>query len=397
MRVYLDKRSVGKDGRCPLRLVIWKDGKKAMPLTGIRVSPDDWDGSRCKNARLNVRIRDILDNAEDVELVIKREGRYASMDLDGLVDEVRRKALMSQPARKRRDDLLLRRLEDYRDRQSKAGTRSVYQRTIDILRLYDRRADETTLGEADYAYICGLERWCKNRGLKTNTISIYIRNIRTVFNDAIASGLNVVSPFPRFKIRQEATAKRALTLDQLRQLRDMDLPDDQRRYRDYFMLMFYLIGINTTDLFHALPGDLRGDRLEYQRDKTGKMYSVKVEPEAMEIINRYRGKDHLLEALDHHGDFLSWRTQLNKRLKALGQVTGKRGKVVADGPFPFLSTYWARHSWATIAYEAGVSVDTIAQALGHSDRAHSVTMIYIKPDQSKVDEANRKVIDYVNG
>ena len=110
-----------------------------------------------------------------------------------------------------------------------------------------------------------------------------------------------------------------------------------------------------------------------------------------------RGKDHLLEALDHHGDFLSWRTQLNKRLKALGQVTGKRGKVVGDGPFPFLSTYWSRHTWATIAYEAGVPVDTIAQALGHSDRSHSVTMIYIKPDQSRVDEANRRVIDYVIG
>lgn len=135
----------------------------------------------------------------------------------------------------------------------------------------------------------------------------------------------------------------------------------------------------------------------YRRKKTGKLYSVKVEPEAMAIIERYRGKDHLLEAMDNHDDFLSWRTQLNKRLKALGQPTGKRGKVIGEGPFPELSTYWTRHTWSTLAYQIGIPIDTIAQALGHSDRTHSVTMIYIKTDQHRVDEANRRLIDYVNG
>ena len=79
----------------------------------------------------------------------------------------------------------------------------------------------------------------------------------------------------------------------------------------------------------------------------------------------------------------------------MGCPRGKRGKILDKGLFPDLSTYWSRHTWATIAYEIGIPVDIIGQALGHSDKSHSVTFIYIKEDQGKVDEANRRVIDYV--
>lgn len=65
-------------------------------------------------------------------------------------------------------------------------------------------------------------------------------------------------------------------------------------------------------------------------------------------------------------------------------------KVLTD-----LSTYWSRHTWATIAYEICIPVDIIGQALGHSDKSHSVTFIYIKEDPVKVDEANRRVLDYI--
>ena len=61
---------------------------------------------------------------------------------------------------------------------------------------------------------------------------------------------------------------------------------------------------------------------------------------------------------------------------------------------PNISVYWARHSFATIAYQIGISTDVIADCLGHKS-AHRITDIYIQKDQAKVDEANRKVIDYV--
>lgn len=390
------KNKTTSDGMEPLLLRVATKTGTSYVSTGLRVAPGEWDGTYTgSDQRTRFRIEDLETAASALLSRLRASGDLGRLGAPDLANIVRVEIL----GRGRRSDprsLLTARMEAYMAGRDKPGTREVYRRTLEVIRRFDSNADSLKLEDVDKRWLDRLERFCR-RTMAVNTVSIHLRNIRAVFNDALSEGVTTHYPFRAFKIRQEATAKRALTLDQLRRLRDMDLPDDQRRYRDYFMLMFYLIGINTTDLFHALPGDLRGDRLEYRRDKTGKMYSVKVEPEAMEIINRYRGKDHLLEALDHHGDFLSWRTQLNKRLKALGQVTGKRGKVVGDGPFPFLSTYWSRHTWATIAYEAGVPVDTIAQALGHSDRSHSVTMIYIKPDQSRVDEANRRVIDYVIG
>ena len=396
MKYYLDKRSVGKDGRCPLRLRMRKDGKSAMPLTGIRISPDNWDddNQRAKDARLNLRLRDMLDNAEDYILRIKAEGRYITMTLDELVCEVS-KRILSIDMKVNLKDTLAYQMEQYRDRQTKRGTREVFDRTVKSLQEYDPDFQIRPIREVDYGYLTRFEAWCLGRGMKVNSISILMRNIRTVFNEARREGVTNLYPFSTYKIKQEETRKRALTLDEVRLLLEIPVSEDQQRYKDFFMLMLYLIGINTTDLFLARPDDLRNGRLEYRRDKTGRLYSVKVEPEAMEIIDKYRGKDYLLDPMDGHGDFLSWRSQLNKRLKAIGQQTGRKGKILGKGPFSEISTYWARHTWATLAYEVGISVDVIGQALGHSDRSHTVTFTYIKPDQGKVDEANRKVIDYI--
>ena len=373
-----------------------KDGKSAMPLTGIRISPDNWDddNQRAKDARLNLRLRDMLDNAEDYILRIKAEGRYITMTLDELVCEVS-KRILSIDMKVNLKDTLAYQMEQYRDRQTKRGTREVFDRTAKSLQEYDPDFQIRPIREVDYGYLTRFEAWCLGRGMKVNSISILMRNIRTVFNEARRDGVTNLYPFATYKIKQEETRKRALTLDEVRLLLEIPVSEDQQRYRDFFMLMLYLIGINTTDLFLARPEDLRNGRLEYRRDKTGKLYSVKVEPEAMEIIDKYRGKDYLLDPMDGHGDFLSWRSQLNKRLKAIGQQTGRKGKILGKGPFSEISTYWARHTWATLAYEVGISVDVIGQALGHSDRSHTVTFTYIKPDQGKVDEANRKVIDYI--
>lgn len=394
MRYYLDTRKDARDGRFPVKIRLTKDGRTAMALTGVRLSDEDWDpgSGTCKNAATGVRLRDMMWNAEDLILKLRSEGRYASMSAGDIMAEISSRVLSSPVARK--EGTLMARLVSYRDAQRKEGTRETYDRAVKTLRLFDRDADSRKLEEITPAYLSRLEAFCLGKGMRVNSVSIIMRNIRTVFNVARREGVTAAYPFGSYKIRQEQTRKRCLSVEDLRRLIRMDLPEDQRRYRDYFMLMFYLIGINSTDLFNARPGDLVNGRLEYRRGKTGKLYSVKVEPEAMAIIERYRGERHLLEPMDTHAVFRDWRCQLNKRLKALGQVTGKRGKVTGAGPFPEISTYWSRHSWATIAYRIGIPVDIIGQALGHSDREHSVTYTYIMPDQGKVDEANRKVIDY---
>lgn len=233
-----------------------------------------------------------------------------------------------------------------------------------------------------------------------NARAIHLRNIRAVFNYAIDEELTTLYPFRRFKIKSQPTPKRSLPIEELRALFSLDVEPWERRYLDMFKLMFFLCGINIGDMCKLR--EIRYGRVEYVRAKTHRPYSIKVEAEAMEIIERYRGTGQLLDVLDIYDDYHDFAHRMNHNLKYLGGVrsevrTAKDGKQrvvsVRSQRWPGLSTYWARHSWATIAASLDVPKETIAAALGHAQS--TVTDIYIAFDQRKVDEANRRVIDYV--
>ena len=140
--------------------------------------------------------------------------------------------------------------------------------------------------------------------------------------------------------------------------------------------------------------EIKDGRIEYYRSKTNKLYSIKIEPEALKIINKYKGEKFLLNIMDKYKNYQDYQKRLNNSLKRIGNTKIlKHGKKVLNPLFPNISVYWARHSWATIASSLDIPKETIAHALGHGN--NSVTDIYINFDQNKVDLANRKVIDYV--
>ena len=112
------------------------------------------------------------------------------------------------------------------------------------------------------------------------------------------------------------------------------------------MLMFYLIGINAIDLFNLKQ--IVDGRIEYKREKTGKLYSIKVEPEAMEIINRYKGNKFLLNTLETNDyNYRKYMAAMNRGLQKLGNFErkGLGGKKIRDILFPDITSYWARHKW----------------------------------------------------
>lgn len=236
--------------------------------------------------------------------------------------------------------------------------------------------------------------WMLDNNMSKNSRALIFRNIRTLMNKAIDAELTNNYPFRRFKIKNEATRKRSMSVNDLRKLFDYPCEDYQVFYRDMFKLIFMLCGINTIDLYNLKC--LREGIVEYRRAKTKRLYSVKVEPEAMEIINKYKGDKNLLCIADRWKDDREFNRNLNKALKKIGKMTrmpGRGGKKKITPEWPEISTYWARHSWATIAASLDIPKDTIAHALGHGN--NTVTDIYIDFDQSKVDDANRKVLDWV--
>lgn len=278
----------------------------------------------------------------------------------------------------------------------KPSTKSIYMHTYK--RLVEFVGNEESLHRLKFEdlsrqWLTKFDLFLSETSKSKNSRNIHFRNIRAVFNEALDDEITSFYPFRRFKIRPVATAKRNLKIEDLRTLFNCQCDVREQKYLDIFKLMFMLIGINCIDLCNLK--EINDGRIEFYRAKTNRLYSIKVEPEAMEIIERYRGKNYLLDILDRwksHKDFM---LKMNKALKMMGPYkrVGRGGKKVRQPLFPKISTYWARHSWATIAASLDISRDVIAHGLGHGN--NTVTDIYIDFDQSKVDDANRKVIDWV--
>ena len=192
---------------------------------------------------------------------------------------------------------------------------------------------------------------------------------------------------------------------QIAKLMGLQLNKTDSEYRDMFLLIIYLVGINMKDLANLTPANYIDGRIEYRRAKTGKLYSIKVEPEAAEIIERYKGKKHLLSPFDRYKSHTNYLIHLNEGLRRIGPI-----EVDANGKPKYtknhlpimkpiekeITSYWGRYSWATYAADLDIPKDTISEALGHV-HGSKITGVYIKFSRDKIDEANRKVIDYVLG
>lgn len=268
-------------------------------------------------------------------------------------------------------------------------------RTLTMIRKFDHNIDTKSFEEINKAWLISFDRFLADTERSANSRAFHMRNIRAVFNDALDDEITTAYPFRKFKILQQPTRKRSLTVEQLRTLCEFPCEEYQIQYRDMFMLMFMLIGINGADLFAARPDTVVDGRLEYVRAKTHKPYSIKVEPEASKLLERYKGVEHLVWVSDVYASHKDYLHRMGVVLKQIGPVErhGRGGKKTRQPLFPHISQYWCRHTWATIAASLDIPKETIAAALGHG--GNTVTDIYIDFDRRKVDEANRRVIDWV--
>ena len=398
MKIHLYTRFIGDTGKVYLNITP-DEGKRFLVYTGItcREKPTGMVFSKKEpNSKAKTqRLSDIYSQCEEFGY------RNPGMNADRLKDAL---SELVTGRRKTSGMTIIEALDEFISTKTNQGTLTCYgitrKKIVQFVQICPK-SNLDNLDNLDKAWLTRFEAWMRQYGLSMNAAAIHLRNIRAVMNYAIGNGYTNNYPFRKFKIRHEPTMKRSLTVGQIRQLRDYPVEKWQEEYRDMWLLMFYLIGINAADLFQAKPEQYRNGRLEYVRQKTHKAYSIKVEKEAAVLIEKYRGKDWLLSPLDRYSSYKDYLNHMGDALKKIGtsekvpDKVGKRRKIIYHPAFEGLSSYWARHSWATIASELDISIDTISQALGHS-YGLSVTDIYIRHNAKKVDDANRRVIDHIN-
>lgn len=275
----------------------------------------------------------------------------------------------------------------------KQSTRLTYERTIKHLGLFVDLGHSDKFDDINKGWLSEFEVYLTESNPSVNARALHMRNLRAIINYAIDEGITSNYAFRRHSIKTVKTAKRNLSVEELRQVFDYAVEDWQVVYRDMFKLSFMLMGVNFADLLNLEKSDMRNGRIEFNRHKTARLYSMKVEPEAAALIEQYGGAEHLLKIMDTRTDYVQFIRQTNHALKCIGTQSVKGRKPQGEPLVPGITTYWARHTWATIAASLDIPKETIAAALGHG--GNTVTDIYIDFDRKKVDDANRKVLDWV--
>lgn len=228
-----------------------------------------------------------------------------------------------------------------------------------------------------------------------NTSSFYMRCLHAIYNRAADEGLTVpgLNPFLHVYTGVDKTQKRALRPSLVKKIKDCDLSRAPQMAfaRDIFMLSFYLRGMSFIDMAYLEKGDIKGGYLSYCRSKTAHPLSIKWLPVMSEIVNRYasmcRG-NYLLPILSCT-DFEKARRQYRAALRNVNRHLLVLGKELS---LPIkLTTYVARHSWATAALASRVPLSVIGRCLGHD--SEKMTLIYLASfDSSELDDANDKVL-----
>ena len=250
------------------------------------------------------------------------------------------------------------------------------------------------------------------RVTSNRTLSLYLVSIKKLFNEAKRKynkkDKNLIlipnSPFEDFKIpKQEATRKRAISVDIIKKLWKLPYKDMKKGYKstcrynlakDCFILSFCLMGINSADLYNAT--EMKGNTIVYNRTKTkarrldGAKMMVDIPKIVQPLIDKYKdstGK-RLFNFYQFYGDEKTFNKAINSGLKEIGSILE-----VDD-----LEYYAARHSWATIALnKVGIDKYIVHAALNHIDDSMKVTDIYIERDFVNENKANAKVVKYVFG
>ena len=391
IRLYLDTRN-GKPPY-PVRLGISRKGETAYVTLSVKLTPEQWDSVNHRPRRLPASrwaqcqqvtnyIERQFNTYQSMLLRLEADGKLFRMSAREVRDYIN-KQLNPEPET-HEIHLLRDAFNEVKDTHTNPRTREIYACAWRRILRAVPDADTLTLEDITPEWLQTFDDTLAATGTPArNARNVYLHCISAAMNHAANKGLTNNYPFRQFKTEREQTAKRSITSEQMRRLVRLKLNGSAREYRDIFLLIFCLLGINMTDLLNLRQTDMQGGRITYRRAKTGKLYDIKVQPETLALIERYRGTEYLLSVADRYTPRSNYNVVLNAGLKQL----------IPEPPFNKLSTYWARHSWATIAFnELGASVETISTALGHRHGSR-ITAIYINPDTRKVDELNRQLLD----
>lgn len=380
-----------KNGELPLKIKVCKDRKTRYINLGVSTKPEFWDFE-------NNRPKETCPDKEMLESLISKN-----------ISEVRSKIVELKT--EKMDFTATTLIEKVQNRKKPVTVGAVFKEEIKALRDAGRDgyADsmeqvynslikfskhlDLPFSDIDMIWLKRYEAWLRKKKLAENTIGIRFRTLRRIYNIALEKKIvkQEFYPFKAFGVARlhQETPKRAIKKDDVYKI--FNYPTEKKDYYyslaiDLFKFSYFMGGINFADMAYLTSKNIMDNQLVYYRKKTKKLISLPLQQEALEILKKYSSSSPYLFPI-----FSSFHkteqqkknrrhkviSKVNDTLKAIGNELGISTKV---------TTYVARHSYATVLKRAGVSISIIKESLGHS--SEKVTQIYLDSfENSQIDKA----------
>lgn len=367
--------------------------------TNYKLFPDEWDKAAStirktednpeRNRYLNILAARIGEDTERLRVAIRKleqSGNYTPGQI-----------VAAYLASDSNSDFIAyaRKEVDRTRRMGKVRTAEAYASSLNSFQRFRGEQGDMAFEDIDAALMTEYEAYLEQDGKCPNTVSFYMRNLRTLYNRAVEEGLTENRfPFRRVNTRVEKTVKRAVTAEVIARIKELELSlhPALEFTRDLFLLCFYLRGMSFVDLAFLKKKDLQNGVLVYRRRKTGQQLCIKWEPSMQEIVRKYTDPEspYMLPIIKESGkderrQYLNASHLMNRKLKKIGRMIGCPIK---------LTFYVSRHGWASIAQSQHIPLPVISEALGHD--SEDTTRIYLALlDTTVVDRANSKVINSI--
>jgi len=396
VNVVCYKSKTLKDGSHPLMVRVCKDGKKKYQSIGISILPSHWDfkrnepNDRCPNKdEIKILIQQRLCDIQKTILSKRIDGKdyTATTIINSVTEQCKSAKSVGEYYLKYIDNLKI---------ENRIRYAGMYEVSYNSFIKFAKHLD-ITFSEIDAAWLKRYEAWSKEQNLSVSTISTRLRHLRAVFNLAIMEHAIKTDcyPFHAYKVAKlnKETAKRALSKEDVYRVINYEGTGSLEILAiDLFTFSYLCAGINFIDMAKLTRSNIRDNQIVYNREKTKKLIIIPLQQKALQLIEKYRDENspYIFPILSpYHKTQVQIANRLHKVLAKINKYLKEIGENL-NLPLP-LTTYVARHSFATVLKRAGVSTSIISESLGHS--SEKITQAYLDSfDKEQINEAMRNLL-----
>ena len=394
--VFLDTRTVNKKGTYPVKIKVYFQGKPKYYPTGICMSTkEELEEVLESKSKKNIEIQYIIHKefnriSKNVNILVER-GTFSFSNLNNMLGKNIGGTLNEMISAK------IKELEN----EEKFGTSAFYKGTRSLLKRYMKH--DVPIKEVTVEWLNGLEKFILKTANQT-TVAMNMRNIRAIMNIAKQVGVIRESDYPfgrgKYQIKEGSGKKKALNKKQLKAIAEYsDGSMTTEFYRDLWLFIYFCNGLNVADLISLKFSDIQNGEISFIRKKTKdrtrdvKRIYAAITPEMYSIINKWGNdpkKSVYIFPFLKPGDS-AWEHE--KKKKNLTKLINKRMKMIGEKlNLGKITTYVARHTYATVLRNEGVPISIISPMLGHS--SVTTTEIYLADLESEYRAKNASLLSF---